>query len=307
MKAQGTILRSRFLPFAAPLALLAGPALATPIQVNFTGTVSVAALGTTANSGYTEGQSISGQFFIDSVSGVVSGATLGSYSAATDNGDAQISAFSSTNDAIFSQGAFDSGGASSNDSIIVDLSAASSFSATSPVSLLLQNASALQQQINFSGAGTSFPSTVAFYSGAGNGTGITAVYAYLTSLTVLAASVTESATTVNAGQTSTLTVTPAGSGPFTYQWYEGTSGNASNPIAGATGGSFTTPPLGSTTTYWVQVTNTSTGLIEDSATITVTVTQVAPPTDGPLPLWALIAAAASLMGIGSRRLKKKEA
>lgn len=296
----------RYLAFAAPLVLSPALAFASPIQVSFTGTVSVNALGTTANTGYADGQSISGQFFIDSVTGIVSGATLGTYSAATDNGDYEISALSSTNDAIFSQGAFDSGGAASNDSVVVDLSAATGFAATTPLALLLQNATALQQQINFSGASSSFPSTATFYSGASNGTGITAVYAYLTSLTVYAASVAETATTISAGQTSTLTVTPSGSGPFTYQWYIGTSGNTSDPIAGATGASFTTPALGSTTTYWVQVTNTSTGLVEDSPTITITVTGSAssPATDGPIPLWALIATAGTLIGVASRRLKK---
>lgn len=298
-------MRSGLLAFAAPLFLSAAPALAAPIQVNFTGTVSVNALGTTTNSGYTDGESIGGQFFIDSVTGVVSGATLGTYGAAADNGDYQVSALSSTSDAIFSQGAFDSGGASSNDSVIVDLSAATSFSASTPLALLLQNASTLQAQVNFSGASSSFPSTATFYSGASNATGITAVHAYLTSLTVYATSVTETATTVTAGQSSTLTATATGSGPFTYQWYVGTSGNSSDPISGATGASFTTPPLSATTTYWVQVTNTSTGLVEDSPTITVTVTPIPPTTNGPLPPWALLATGAALIGIAWRQRKAK--
>jgi hypothetical protein len=68
---------------------------ASPIQVNVTGTVSVAALGTTASSGYTEGEAISGQFVIDSVAGIVSSATLGTLSAAADSGDSQIAALSS--------------------------------------------------------------------------------------------------------------------------------------------------------------------------------------------------------------------
>jgi len=282
-----------------PLAGLSGLAAASPIQVNVTGTVSVAALGTTANSGYTEGQTISGQFMIDSVTGNVSGATLGSFSAAADSGDSQIAALSSTNDFIFTQGAYDSGGASTNDSITIDFSTLTSFSGT-PVNFLLQPAATLAQQIDFTGASSSFPSTATFYSAAANGSGITAVRAYLTAVTVDAASVTVSAATVTVGQMSTLTVTPAVSGTFTYQWYEGTSGTTANPIAGATSATYTTPALNSTTSYWVQVTSTS-GAVEDSPTITITVSTPAGATDGPMPPWAMWLFGTSLIGIGMRR------
>jgi hypothetical protein len=282
-----------------PLAGLSGLAAASPIQVNVTGTVSVAALGTTANSGYTEGQTISGQFVIDSVTGNVSGATLGNFSAAADSGDSQIAALSSTNDFIFTQGAYDSGGASTNDSITFDFSTLTSFSGT-PVNFLLQPAATLGQQIDFTGASSSFPSTATFYSGAANGSGITAVRAYLTAVTVDAASVTVSAATVTPGQMSTLTVTPAVSGTFMYQWYVGTSGSTANPIAGATGATYTTPALNSTMSYWVQVTSSS-GAVENSPTITITVTTPAGVTDGPMPPWAMWLFGASLIGIGMRR------
>ncbi len=277
--------------------ILSGVTSATPIQVYVTGTVS-AALGTTANSGYTEGQAISGQFVIDSVTGLVSGATLGTASAAADSGDSQIAALSSTNDFIFTQGAYDSGGAATNDSVTIDFSTLTSFSGT-PVNFLLQPAATLAQQIDFTGASSSFPSTATFYSGAANGSGITAVRAYLTSITVDAAAVTASATSVTVGQTATLTVTPAISGTFTYQWYQGSSGNTANPIAGATGATYTTSALSSTTSYWVQVTSSS-GAVESSPTITISV--AAPQTgDGPMPLWALVLCAASVLGIGARR------
>jgi hypothetical protein len=293
------------LPVAAALATVltvgAGrPASASPIQVYVTGTVSVAALGTTANSGYTEGQAISGQFVIDSVTGNVSAATLGTFSAASDSGDSQIAALSSTNDFIFSQGAYDSGGASTNDSITIDFSTLTSFSGT-PVNFLLQPAATLAQQIDFTGASSSFPSTATFYSAPANGSGIMAVRAYLTAITVDAASVAVSSSSVAVGQMSTLTVTPAVSGTYTYQWYQGSSGNTANPIAGATSATFTTPPLSSTTTYWVQVTNSS-GAVEDSPTITITVSQPVVPTDGPMPMWALWLFAASLIGIARRRV-----
>jgi hypothetical protein len=277
-------------------------AAASPIQVDVAGTVSVAALGTTSDSGYTEGQAISGQFVVDSVTGLVSSATLGTFSAAADNGDSQIAALSSTNDFIFTQGAYDSGGASTNDSVTIDFSTLTSFSGT-PVNFLLQPQATLSQQIDFTGANSSFPSTATFYSGAANGSGITAVRAYLTSITVDAASVTASATAVAVGQTATLTATPAVSGTYTYQWYQGSSGNTGDPIAGATSATFTTPPLSSTTSYWVQVTS-STGAIENSPTVVISVAPTNPPsgaTDGPMPPWALVLFAGSLIGIGARR------
>jgi hypothetical protein len=278
---------------------LAHLGLASPITVNFAGTVSVAALGTTANSGYANGQAISGQFVIDSVTGIVSGATLGTFSAAADSGDSQIAALSSSNDFIFSQGAYDSGGASSNDSVTVDFSTLSSFSGT-PVNFLLQPPATLSQQIDFTGANSSFPSTATFYSAPANANSITAVRVYLTSLTVDAAAVTASASAVSIGQTSTLTATTAVSGSFTYQWYSGSSGDTANPIAGATGATYTTPPLSSTTSYWVQATSSS-GAIENSPTITISVAAATGATDGPMPLWAPLLLAASFIGIAARR------
>lgn len=293
---------------AAVASIMAVPVLAAPIQVNFSGSVSVAALGTTSNSGYVEGQAISGQFTIDSVTGIVSGATLGTFTAPADTGDSQVAVFSSTNDAIFSQGAFDSGGASANNSIVVDFSTLTSFTSSSPVNFLLQNLSTLAQQVDLTGASSSFPSTATYLSSDGSANGVTLVRAYLTSAAVYAASVTATATTITQGQTATLTATPAVSGgTYAYQWFSGSSGDTSNPIAGATGASFTTPPLSGTQNYWVQIT-TSTGGIEDSATITVTVT-IAPATDSatdaPLPGWALGLLGAGLVGLASRGRQKR--
>lgn len=55
---------------------------------------------------------------------------------------------------------------------------------------------------------------------------------------------------------------------LTYQWYTGTSGNTSAPIAGATGSNYTAGPQ-NTTSYWVRVTGTCGSV--DSTTITVSV------------------------------------
>lgn len=62
-------------------------------------------------------------------------------------------------------------------------------------------------------------------------------------------------TTIAKGNTAQLTVKASGSGPFTYQWYEGHRGSLVFPIAGATGATFTTPALNASTEYWVRVAN----------------------------------------------------
>jgi hypothetical protein len=78
---------------------------------------------------------------------------------------------------------------------------------------------------------------------------------------------TTNSTSVPSGQTKTLTVSASGSTPFTYQWYEGTSGTTTNPVG--TNSSFTTPPITQTRNYWVRVSNACGSA--DSATITITV------------------------------------
>jgi hypothetical protein len=75
--------------------------------------------------------------------------------------------------------------------------------------------------------------------------------------------------TVAFGQSATLSVMVSGTGPFTYQWYQGSSGATGSPIAGQTAATFTTPGLISNTRYWVRVSGSS-GTV-DSSTATVTV------------------------------------
>ncbi|MGC8724815.1 MAG: carboxypeptidase regulatory-like domain-containing protein, partial [Acidobacteriota bacterium] len=76
--------------------------------------------------------------------------------------------------------------------------------------------------------------------------------------------------TITSGASATLSVVASGGTPLSYQWYQGASGDTSNPISGATAASFTTPALNATTTYWVQVSN-GCGSPASSATATVTV------------------------------------
>jgi len=88
------------------------------------------------------------------------------------------------------------------------------------------------------------------------------------------------------GTTKTLSVSAAGTAPITYQWYVGNSGVTTNPIAGATASTYTTPALTSTTTYWVQVKSPADAgcstTSANSAAATVTVCQAPAITQHPL-------------------------
>ena len=78
-------------------------------------------------------------------------------------------------------------------------------------------------------------------------------------------------TTITTGQSATLTVVAGGSGPFSYQWYIGASGNTASPIAGAVNASVVVTPS-ATTSYWVRVTSTCNGsasVNSNAATVTV--------------------------------------
>lgn len=77
--------------------------------------------------------------------------------------------------------------------------------------------------------------------------------------------------TISPGESVTLSVGVAGTEPFTYQWYQGASGDTSNPVADETSASYTTPALDSTTSYWVQVSNDCGTADSDTATLTVEV------------------------------------
>jgi hypothetical protein len=77
--------------------------------------------------------------------------------------------------------------------------------------------------------------------------------------------------TITSGSRAQLSVAADGTPPLNYQWYEGDSGTTDNPIAGATGSSYTTDALTETTRFWVRV--SSDAGEADSATATVTVTE----------------------------------
>jgi hypothetical protein len=74
---------------------------------------------------------------------------------------------------------------------------------------------------------------------------------------------------ISPNTTTTLSVTASGGAPFGYQWYQGQSGDTSNP-RGNGSQNFTTPQLTQTTSYWVKVTNDCDLVaLSDTATVTV--------------------------------------
>lgn len=78
--------------------------------------------------------------------------------------------------------------------------------------------------------------------------------------------------TINQNQSVTLSVTMQGTGPITYQWYQGESGVTTTPISGATSASYTTPALtGTQFRYWVRATNPVGN--SDSSTAVITLNQ----------------------------------
>lgn len=84
-----------------------------------------------------------------------------------------------------------------------------------------------------------------------------------------------SSSTISSGGSATLSVSATGTGPFTYQWYGGTSGNTTNPVAGGTGATLRVTPS-STSSYWVRVSNACGSANSNTATVTVNVVPTGP-------------------------------
>ena len=139
-----------------------------------------------------------------------------------------------------------------------------SYSSTGPATL---NGSTL----TITGAGT----VVVTASQAGNTMYAAATPVAQTTIVVLAPSIVSQpnigVSGINPGQAATITVVAAGTPPLAYQWFQGMSSIATNPIAGAVNSSYTTPALTVATNYWVQVSNQ--GGVVDSATLLVYVNQ----------------------------------
>jgi Ig-like domain CHU_C associated len=78
--------------------------------------------------------------------------------------------------------------------------------------------------------------------------------------------------TISSGQTANLSVSATGSGSLTYQWYQGSSGDTSKPV-GTNSSSFTSSPLSTSTSFWVNVSDSG----GNSASSTASITVVTPP------------------------------
>ncbi len=180
----------------ASAVLATTPLMAAEVELTYTGIVSYAG-GTTANSGYTDGATISGQLFVNTVTDGVTGATLGSFAAP--NGLVAGSANLSSTDAIFQQGAYVGNGDALNNSVSVDLSSATgSYTISDLATFLLQGNGTLNSQIDFTAgaagqnayplyeAGDGFGSSATFLKANGDGTNQTQVAAYLESVTATA-------------------------------------------------------------------------------------------------------------------------
>ena len=83
--------------------------------------------------------------------------------------------------------------------------------------------------------------------------------------------------TISAGASVTLSVTASGTSTLTYQWYQGPSGDTSNPVPGANTPSINVAP-GTTTMFWVRVSNGCGSVDSAAATVTVSLTQAVPTT-----------------------------
>ena len=71
--------------------------------------------------------------------------------------------------------------------------------------------------------------------------------------------------TISGNASATLEAKPVGSGPFTYQWYNGPRGSTNSPVSGGTTARLTTSNEG---LYWVRVTNACGSVDSAAAPIT---------------------------------------
>ena len=80
------------------------------------------------------------------------------------------------------------------------------------------------------------------------------------------------ATPASLAPNQTANVSAAASGTnLTYQWYRGAPSDTANPVAGAAGASFTTPPLTVTTSYWVRIGSTCGSIDSNGVTVVVVI------------------------------------
>jgi len=91
-----------------------------------------------------------------------------------------------------------------------------------------------------------------------------------------------SGSSITSGSTAQLSVTASGTGPFSYQWFTGLSGDVSTPVNGGTAATIVVTPA-NTTSYWVRVTGQCAPAANSSAaTVVVTAPCAAPQIIGTL-------------------------
>lgn len=84
--------------------------------------------------------------------------------------------------------------------------------------------------------------------------------------------------TITSGATAQLSTAAAGTGPFSYQWYRGATGDTSNPVGGGSSTLLVSPSV--STAYWVRVTGQCPPFA-DSSSATVTVNPASCPAVNP--------------------------
>jgi len=102
-------------------------------------------------------------------------------------------------------------------------------------------------------------------------TALEAVYGNASGPACLPPSITQqpSGSTITSGASAQLSVAAAGTGPLSYQWYSGASGNTSSPVSGGASAAIQVSPSVSTN-YWARVTGQC-APVADSSSVTVTV------------------------------------
>jgi hypothetical protein len=127
-----------------------------------------------------------------------------------------------------------------------------------------------------------FPYWVRVTNGCGEALSVTATIT-VGSCTGVAITTQPSSPTVPLGASTVLDVTVSGDGPFTYQWYQGLSGDLSTPVAGGNGSSLNLGPLNTLGTfrYWVKVNNACGEAFSATAVVTVVCGADAPEISAP--------------------------
>ena len=74
--------------------------------------------------------------------------------------------------------------------------------------------------------------------------------------------------TISKGQTANLSVTATGTSPLSYRWYQGSSGDTSTPV-GTNSSSYSSPPLSTSTNFWVSVSDSGGSANSSTATVSV--------------------------------------